>query len=566
MAIGDAGLPRTVDTQLDETRLRRLIEIGPWLIAELDVEVVLDRLLAVALEVTGARYAALGVLDSERRQLERFLTRGLTDDQERAIGARPRGSGILGLLMADPQPLRLADLTAHHQSFGFPAGHPPMHSFLGVPILIGEYAWGNLYLTDKHEAEFDAADQQAAVTLAAWAGIAIQHSRALLAATDRQAALERAVRGLEATQAIAVAVGVETDLSRVLELIAKRGRALAEARTVVIMLTDEDDLVVVVGAGHDTVQPGTRIPIDGSTSGQVMLSQKPERITDTESQLRISAATLGVPQAHAALLVPLVYRGRALGVLVAFDRDLSMVFSEEDERLLVAFAASAATAVATAQTVAADRLRHTLEAAEAERKHWARELHDETLQGLGGLKVLASTARRVDAAQRDSILVQLVDGLEGEIENLHTIISELRPAALDELGLRPAIEALAERYAATQGIEVEMHLDLAGQAEHARRLAPELEVTIYRLIQEALTNIAKHAGADRADISVELSDARTMVRVADNGRGFDTTNPSGGFGLTGMRERIVLAGGQLDISSAPAGTTIDAVLPTRYAA
>jgi signal transduction histidine kinase len=555
-----------VDTQLDETRLRRLIEIGPWLISELDVEVVLDRLLVVALEVTGASYAALGVLDAERRHLERFLTRGLTDEQELAIGARPRGGGILGLLMVDPRPLRLADLTAHHQSYGFPAGHPPMHSFLGVPILIGEHAWGNLYLTDKPEREFDAADEQAAVTLAAWAGIAIEHSRALLAATDREAALERAVRGLEATQAIAVAVGVETDLSRVLELIAKRGRALAEARTVVIMLTDEDDLVVVVGAGHDTVQPGTRIPIVGSTSGQVMLSQKPERVTDTESQLRISAATLGVPQAHAALLVPLVYRGRALGVLVAFDRDMSMVFNEEDERLLVAFAASAATAVATAQTVAADRLRHTLEAAEAERKHWARELHDETLQGLGGLKVLASAARRVEAAQRDSILDQLVDGLEGEIENLHTIISELRPAALDELGLRPAIEALGERYIATQGIEVEVHLELADQAGPARRLAPELEVTIYRLIQEALTNIAKHAGADRADISVELSDARTVVRVADNGRGFDTTEASSGFGLTGMRERIVLAGGQLDISSAPAGTTIDAVLPTRYAA
>jgi signal transduction histidine kinase len=555
-----------VETQLDETRLRRLIEIGPWLISELDVELVLDRLLAVALEVTGARYAALGVLDSERRHLDRFLTRGLSDEQERSIGARPRGSGILGLLVADPRPLRLADLTAHHKSYGFPAGHPPMHSFLGVPILIGEHSWGNLYLTDKEGDEFDAADEHAAVTLAAWAAIAIQHSRALVAATDRQAALERAVRGLEATQTIAVAVGAETDLSRVLELIAKRGRALAEAQTVVIMLKDEDDLVVVVGAGHNAVQPGTRIPIAESTSGQAMLDQKPARITDAESQLRVSAAALGVPEAHSALLVPLIYRGRALGVLAAFDRDVSMTFSEEDEQLLVAFAASAATAVATAQTVAGDRLRHSLDAAEAERKHWARELHDETLQGLGGLKVLASTARRVDATQRDSILDQLVDGLESEIESLHAIISDLRPAALDDLGLRPALESLAERYTATKGIQVEMHLELADQEDQPRRLASELEVTIYRLIQEALTNVAKHSAAERADISVELTDSRITVRVADNGRGFDTTKVSGGFGLTGMRERIVLAGGQLEISSAPAGTTVDAVLPTRYAA
>src|ERR1700691_3017647 len=154
-----------MDTTLDQARLRRLMEVGPWLLSELDLETLLDRLLETAREVTGARYAALGVLDADRRHLERFLTHGLGDEQERAIGARPRGSGILGLLITDPHALRLSDLTAHPDSYGFPAGHPPMRTFLGVPLLIAGAGWGNLYLTDKQDGEFDASDEQAATVL-----------------------------------------------------------------------------------------------------------------------------------------------------------------------------------------------------------------------------------------------------------------------------------------------------------------------------------------------------------------------------------------------------------------
>jgi len=174
--------------QLDEPRLRQLIEVGPWLLSQLDLETVLDRLLQTARDVTGARYAALGVLDTEREHLERFLTRGLSELQESAIGPRPRGRGILGLLTAEPTPLRLADLSAHPSSFGFPANHPPMKSFLGVPIVIAGSPWGNLYLTDKEGgSEFDETDQQAATVLAAWAAIAIEHARALADAEQRQA-------------------------------------------------------------------------------------------------------------------------------------------------------------------------------------------------------------------------------------------------------------------------------------------------------------------------------------------------------------------------------------------
>jgi GAF domain-containing protein len=194
-----------MDDTLDQARLRRLMEVGPWLISELDLETVLDRLLETAREVTGARYGALGVLDADRRELERFLTRGLTDQEEQAIGARPRGRGILGLLISDPQALRVSDLTAHADSFGFPAGHPPMRTFLGMPIVIPGATWGNLYLTDKQDGAFDSSDEEAAAMLAKWAAIAIDHARLLAAADERQHRPERAVRELEATQAIAVA-------------------------------------------------------------------------------------------------------------------------------------------------------------------------------------------------------------------------------------------------------------------------------------------------------------------------------------------------------------------------
>jgi signal transduction histidine kinase len=555
-----------MEIQLDEKRLGRLIDVGPWLLSQLDLETVLDRLLQTAREVTGARYAALGVLDSERQHLDRFLTRGLTAAQEQAIGPRPLGRGILGLLTAQPNPLRLPDLAAHLASSGFPAHHPPMKTFLGVPIMIAGSAWGNLYLTDKDGgAEFDVTDEQSATVLAAWAAIAIEHARALADAQERQVALEQSLRRLEAMQAIAVAVGAEIDLSRVLELIAERARVLAEARSVIILLQEGADLVITAGAGAVSIHPGKRVPIAESTSGLVMLNQASARIADAVSELRVSPETLGVADGHAALIVPLVYRGAALGVLYAFDRDGDGGFTDEDEQLLTSFSASAATAVATAQTVQADRLRGSMEAAEAERKRWARELHDETLQALGGLKILASSARRqADPAVVESAMNQLVDGIDVEIENMHSIITSLRPAALDDLGLRPAIEALAEHHRIAEGLEIEVHLDLPDPTGSEQRLVPELEITIYRLVQEALTNIVKHSKASRVDVTVSASDGKVVVRVVDDGEGFDAANVTGGFGLVGMRERVGLAGGELELRPSASGTTVAAVLPARY--
>jgi len=552
-----------VDGQ-DEHRLARLIDAGRGLLSELDLETVLDRLLATAAELTGARYAALGILDDDRRELARFLTRGIDEESHRAIGDLPRGRGLLGVLIDDPRPLRLDDVAEHLRSYGFPPGHPPMRTFLGVPIVIRGEAWGNLYLTEKGGgAAFTAEDEDAAIILADWAAIAIENARLYRDATGRGEELERAIRGLQATAAIARAVGAETELDRILELVVKRARALVDAHNVIIMLRDGEELVIAAGAGHVTIGESARVPLSGSTAGEVLAAGNPRRIANAAHELRIPPEELGVGHASTALLVPLAYRGQGLGVLAAFDRlEGDGAFTRDDEQLLEAFAAQAATAVATAKSVEADRRRRSLAAAEGERHRWARELHDETLQALGGLKVALSSAARLDdvdamrAAMRDA-----TQQLTGDIESLRSLIAELRPPALDELGLAPALSSLVQRTVAIDGLEVQAEVMLPDD----RRLAPEVETTVYRVVQESLTNVVKHARAGSVDLAVRCDGHEVTISVADDGIGFDRGGAvASGFGLIGMRERIELAGGELSVQPGPeAGTVIRARLPLR---
>ncbi len=554
----------------EEPWIRRLLDVGRTLTQELDQRMVLDLVLETAREITGARYAALGILDEQHSGLAQFLTSGVDEATHRAIGDLPRGRGVLGALIEHPEPLRLADVGQHPSSYGFPTGHPVMRSFLGVPVLIRGQAWGNLYLTEKQgekqgDGEFTAADEEAVVILADWAAIAIENARLYETSERRREELEKAFRGLEATRDVAVAIGGEIGLEHVLELIAKRGRALVSARSLVIMLREGEELVVHASAGHATEMSGMRLSIADSTSGQVLTHHRPERITDVAARLRIAPSEFGVLEARTALLVPMVYRGEAMGVLAAFDRGAGgEVFREDDEQMLRTFAASAATAVALAQSVQSDRLRSSLAAADAERRRWARELHDETLQGLGGLRLLLSSALRIDDLQlARETMREAVTHIEREIENLRSIITELRPAALDELGLRTAIEALLDRHREHSGVQIEGELELPVSATGEDRLDDDLETAVYRLAQEALTNVAKHARASTVRVAVREHEGELSIEVQDDGTGFDISTTSDGFGLAGMHERVSLAGGTLTVESGEQGTLLRARLPAR---
>ena len=304
-----------MDRVLDHERLERLLEAGRGLLADLDLGRVLDRLLELARELTGARYAALGILDERRTELEQFLTVGVDEETHRAIGDLPRGRGILGILIEDPEPLRLHEVGAHPRSYGFPPGHPEMRTFLGVPILIRGEAWGNLYLTEKAGGEdFDEADEASVVVLADWAALAIEHARLYEAVDARRKELERAVRGFEATATIARAVGGETDLDRVLELIVKRGRALVEARSVLILLREDDELRVASAAGHVMDREPARLPVAGSLVGAALERQHTTLVGDVERDLAL------VPEQPVAVWQPAHPFGWMMEALHQHDR------------------------------------------------------------------------------------------------------------------------------------------------------------------------------------------------------------------------------------------------------
>jgi signal transduction histidine kinase len=554
---------------LRERELRQLLDVGRALVAELDLESVLRKVLSTARELTGARYAAVGVLDEEKEELARFVFVGIDEEQRRLIGPLPRGHGVLGELIRRPEPLMLHDVTEHPRSYGFPPAHPPMKTFLGVPIRVRGEAFGNLYLTDKEGgADFDEADRESAIVLSEWAAIAINNARLYTRGEERRVELERAVRGLEATADVARAVGVETDLERVLELVAKRGRALIDCRSLVVVLQQEGQARVVATAGEtreDIV--GLSLEETGTPAGKVLTGGAPERIADLGASVGHGLGELA-HGATSALVAPLGFRARARGLLVAFDRvHEGPEFVPDDEHLLASFAASAAIAIATAQSVESDRLRQSIDASEHERGRWARELHDETLQELGALKVMLESARPVESTGApDDIRTIAIEQIDLSIKGLQSLITELRPAALDALGVGPALEALLERTAATSGLEMEASMDLAyGQGRAETRLVPDIESTVYRLVQESLTNIVKHARAERVDVQLGETDDWVTVLVRDDGEGFDTAASSEGFGLLGMRERVNLVGGDLNIESeAGEGTAIHARLPAEH--
>jgi two-component system, NarL family, sensor histidine kinase DevS len=554
---------------MDE-QARGLLDAAGSVLGELDLEIVIDRLLASARELTGARYAALGVLDCTRTELERFITVGIDEHARAEIGALPRGRGVLGELILDPVPLRLAEVGQHPHSYGFPVGHPPMHSFLGVPIVIGGVPFGSLYLTEKAGGgQFTDADEESVTTLARFACVAIDHARRYTGAAARGEELARSVAALEATTEIARAVGGETDLELILELVAKRGRALVGARTVLIELVSGNQLVVAAVAGDRPAGLiGERIVLADTVASAALRTRATQRLEAELNRARFDQHEVGKHgvSAHTGMVVPLIFHDEAHGVLVVLDRlHDGPAFTAEDQRLLEAFATSAATAVATARTVASELNRQRLAAAEGERGRWARELHDETLQSLAALRIALSTAHRTGGVQvLDNAVVQAIEDLDDGMSNLRSLVTDLRPVALDDLGLAAAIEALCER-ASHHGLEVDRSIELVyEQGREPTRHTSEVETAAYRIIQEALTNATRHSQAKRAVIELFETEAMVELTVRDDGHGFDPAASTTGFGLLGMRERVELLAGAIQIESSPGnGTTLTASFPVQ---
>jgi signal transduction histidine kinase len=552
-----------------DDRARRLIDLSDGILCQITPEAVIDRMLQAGRSLTGARYAALGVVDSVASELTRFITSGIEPSARAEIGELPRGRGVLGELMRDPTPLRLDKVGDHPRSYGFPTGHPPMSTFLGVPMFVNELVYGSLYLAEKDGGPFTETDEETVVAVVRAGGLALAHANAYTSAAAQRDELTRSVAALEATTEIARAIGDETDVDVILELVAKRGRALVEARSLLIEIVDGAELVVAALAGDAPAElVGRRIGLADTVASTALRTGTTQRLEGGVNHARFDQHGLGRlgVKATAGLVVPLVFHGYHYGVIVVIDHlREDQTFAAEDQRLLEAFAASAATALATARANKSELQRQRITAAEDERGRWARELHDETLQSLGGLQILLSGAhRRGGLLTLEQAMAEGTKHLHHAISNLRSLVTDLRPPALDELGLEAALDALTERVRAS-GLDVDTSIDLAYEKGRATtRPPPELETALYRISQEALTNATKHGDATRAVVEIQEDDRTVRLSVRDDGRGFDVAAQTHGFGLLGMRERVGLLSGTLDITSVPGnGTTVVAHFPVK---
>jgi signal transduction histidine kinase len=532
---------------------RALVEAGIALTSELSLDAVLEKLVRSAAELTHARYAALGVIDTDGAGLERFVTHGITTSERAAIGEEPRGRGILGVLISDARPLRLTDLTRDPRSVGFPPNHPPMKRFLGVPVMLRGVAFGNLYLTEKAGGgEFTQGDEELVTILAAQAAVAVENARLYEAVT-------RWSRQLESLNEIAAALTSEMQLSRQLEVVTTRLRELLDARLVAVALPRADGSLVIEAASSAEVE-GLVLGPD-TKSARTLARRRSERVDDVTRDVEVDqklAAHLG---ARAELLVPLLVGDRAVGLLLAVDRiGDDPRFDDEALRLAETFAVRASVAVDLSQRVARDALQRAVTAQELERQRLARELHDETGQALTsillGLRALDDPQEQEGRKEAVAAVRELV---VTTLHDVRRLAVELRPAALDDFGLEPALRRLGDTTREATGLDVQVEARLGPD-----RLRAEVETAVYRIVQEALTNVVKHAAARHVSVVVNRKNAHVSVVIEDDGRGFDPAVMAGGsgLGLLGMRERVQLLDGTLAVESNPgAGTTLVLDLP-----
>jgi signal transduction histidine kinase len=347
---------------------------------------------------------------------------------------------------------------------------------------------------------------------------------------------------------------------------ADRGLALLDADTLLVVIEDRGELRVAASAGSGT--PRLRIvPVSGSALGALYTAGEPLSLERPRGQEAAWLHELGL-EARAVLVEPLKLDGLGGGLVIVLRREGG--FRKPDRQALAAFAASVSQRLAAERSVEIERLRYGMEARERERARWAREIHDESIQGIGALRLQLANARDIDDRQALSRTVDAVlEGLGNEIDGLRHLITELRPAALDDLGLEAALQALARRAQAIDGLDVTTAIDLGAGGDGSdpdaqRRLDAELESTIYRVMQEALTNVSRHAQATRAVIDVSIRDGTIQASVTDDGKGMpgsERLGPrgdglEGGYGMSGMRERAELVGGELEFMPAAGGGTI----------
>ncbi|MFF4399568.1 GAF domain-containing protein [Streptomyces sp. NPDC001480] len=509
---------------------------------ELELEQALRAIVEAAAALVDAEYAALGVIGSDGKRLSAFITVGVSDEEVARIGPFPEGHGILGELIRHPEPLRLPKLSEHASSYGFPPHHPPMNTFLGVPIRVHDQVFGNLYLTEKRGGlKFDEDDESVLSTLAVAAGVAIDNARLYEESRLRE-------RWLEANAEITSSLMSGTGQHEVLGLIAERAREITGAAlaAVAIPMKDTDTLAVELAIGREAeAHQGLVLPLEGTLTGQAFALGAPVSSPDVAHDARVSAGPPRFAGLGPAVAVPIGLGDRVRGVVLLARQTDASDFSDQETEQLQVFAAQAAVAMELAE-----RRRDAEQIALLEdRDRIARDLHDLAIQRLFATGMtLQSAGRFIQHTEASERVLRAVDDLDETIKIIRSTIFGLRTREDDEApGLRARAVRVAGGAAPVLGfapsVRMEGLLDThvpQGTADH-----------IVAVLSEALTNIARHARADRAEVVLETDGTEVRLTVTDNGVGI----PPGGrrSGLANMTERARKLGGDMEITTPEGG-------------
>jgi len=533
-----------------QSRLRGLLRANQLIIGDLTLPAVLRRIVEAARDLVGARYAALGVIAPGGGLME-FVHSGMPADAVEVIGHLPEGKGLLGALIEDPRPIRLRSISDDPRSAGFPPGHPPMHSFLGVPIRVRDEVFGNLYLSESPAGEFSAEDEELVKALAATAAVAIDNARLYASARLRG-------EWLQASAAITRQV-LATDASAThpLRHIAERTREVSDADLVTVVLPDPDDedlrVAVAVGAGSEPLV-GVRMPLSGTLSGAVLASGEPMRLAEPRGADGVEPTIVSAGlEVGPVLAVPLHGSARVHGVLWAARAAGRTAFTHDDVEMAASFANQAALAIELAEARAEQHRAAMLD----ERDRIAADLHDHVIQRLfaAGLS-LQGVAAQLGSGRPVERILGIIDDLDTTISQIRTSIFQLQrlPEAAPA-GVRARLLDVVAEVRPALGFEPSVRF--AGVIEDG--LPEDLVDDLEAVLREALTNVARHARARSAEVDVTVAGGTVTLDIRDNGVGIgDTTRSSG---LTNLRRRADRHGGSLEITALDPGTHLHWSVP-----